>query len=75
MEKNIHTETMARKFSAIHKKKYKIDIADSIRGAAFTQNGWTDREGKIQEGFIWGVNRNTGRLLAETDIDRERMQL
>ena len=37
------------------KRKYKIDIAELIRGADVTQNGWTKKENEIQEDFIWGI--------------------
>ena len=43
------------RFRQYTKRKYKIDIAELIRGADITQNGWTEKENEIQEDFIWGI--------------------
>ena len=42
-------------FRQYTKRKYKIDIAELIRGAEMTQNSWTDKETEIQEDFIRGI--------------------
>ena len=44
-----------QRFRQNTKRKFKIDIAELIRGAAVTQNGWTEKENEIQEDFIWGI--------------------
>ena len=49
---------MAQEIQTEYKKKIQdrqIDLAELIRGADVTQNGWTKRENEIQQEFIWGI--------------------
>ena len=43
------------RFRHYTKREYKIDIAELIRGADVTQNGWPKKENELQEDFIWGI--------------------
>ena len=37
------------------KRKYKMDIAELIRGAEMTQADWATNGNQIQDDFVWGI--------------------
>ena len=43
------------RFRQYTKRKYKMDIAELIRGEEMTQNEWATKENQIQDDFIWGI--------------------
>ena len=43
------------RFRQYTKRKYKMDIAELIRGEEMTQNEWATKENQIQDDFIWGL--------------------
>ena len=43
------------RFRQYTKRKYKMDIAELIRGEEMTQNEWATKENQIQDNFIWGI--------------------
>ena len=43
------------RFRQYTKRKYKMDIAELIRGEEKTQNEWATKENQIQDDFVWGI--------------------
>ena len=43
------------RFRQYTKRKYKMDIAELIRGEEMTQNEWATKENQIQDDFVWGI--------------------
>ena len=66
------------RFRQYTKRNYKIDIAELIRGADITQNGWTEKENEIQEDFIWGIGpealHQMTRAEYKTDPDKTKIK-
>ena len=43
------------RFRQYKKRKYKMDIAELIRGEDMTQADWATKENQVQDDFIWGI--------------------
>ena len=43
------------RFRQYTKRKYKMDIAELIRGEEITQADWATKENQIQDDFVWGI--------------------
>ena len=43
------------RFRQYTKRKYKMDIAELIRGEDMTQADWATKENQVQDDFIWGI--------------------
>ena len=43
------------RFRQYTKRKYKMDIAELIRGEDLTQTDWATKENQVQDNFIWGI--------------------
>ena len=54
-KKNFTPKKWLERFRQYTKRKYKMDIAELIRGEEMTKADWAAKESQIQDDFVWGI--------------------
>ena len=55
-KKILTTKQWLERFRQFTKRKYKMDIAELIRGEEMRQADWATKESQIQDDFVWGID-------------------
>ena len=65
------------RFRQYTKQKYKMDIAELIRGKEMTQTDWATKKSQIQDDFVWGIGPEALYRMtrAETKTETDKMAI